>query len=142
MDLGTPEAQVAPEEPVAAPAVETPVAPVVETPVVPEQPVAPVAPVAPEQVAAPQVEAPVQPAAYVSSDQLLSQLNDKLDYEPQNVQAFLAEHLDAARVLLPALASKNKDLADQFIDANVAQHPELQEIYNQAIANTSGTLSL
>ena len=142
MDLGTPEAQVAPEEPVAAPAVETPVAPVVETPVVPEQPVAPVAPVAPEQVAAPQVEAPVQPAAYVSSDQLLSQLNDKLDYEPQNVQAFLAEHLDAARVLLPALASKNKELADQFIDANVAQHPELQEIYNQAIANTSGTLSL
>ena len=99
-----------------------------------------------EAVAAPQTVAPVAPTsvapqAFASPEQLLGELSDKVDYEPQSVVAYMNEHKDAARFLLPALVNKNKDLADQFIDANI-DNAELQEIYNQAISAGSNTMSL
>ena len=89
-------------------------------------------------------EQPVQPVAstYVTPEQLQSELVEKIDYEPQNVQAYMSQHMDAAGYLLPTLVAKNKDLAAQFIDSNIAAHPELQSIYDQALAANSNTMSL
>lgn len=89
-------------------------------------------------------EQPVQPVAstYVTPEQLQSELAEKIDYEPQNVQAYMSQHMDAAGYLLPTLVSRNKDLAAQFIDSNIAAHPELQSIYDQALAANSNTMSL
>ena len=50
----------------------------------------------------------------------------------------MLDNINAANVLLPELVSRNKDAADRFIDANIAAHPELQEIYNQAVNNAQG----
>ena len=143
-------AQVAPEE--AAPVEEAPAQAAPEqmpgmlTPeeieallgnMVPNTPVAP----ANAEVTA---EQQVQPVAstYVTPEQLQSELVKKIDYEPQNVQAYMSQHMDAAGYLLPTLVAKNKDLAAQFIDSNIAAHPELQSIYDQALAANSNTMSL
>ena len=127
-----PEAPVAAEEPVApVEAAPVEVAPVEAAPVA-EAPAAPVTPAAPA--------APAN-APYVSAEKLLSELSEMNDYHPDMVQAFMTQHMDAARVLLPELVRTNPAAADAFIDANVGNE-ELQSIYNDAVANKSTTMGL
>ena len=124
-EQNVPEAPVAAEEPVA------PVAPAPEVPVAPEAPVAPVAP----------VEAAPVNTPYVPADKLLSELSEMNSYHQDMLPAFMAQHMDAARVLLPELVRINPEAADAFIDANVG-NAELQSIYDAAVANKSNSMGL
>jgi hypothetical protein len=123
-NMSVPEQNV-PEAPVAA---EEPVAPVAPAP---EAPVAPVAP----------VEAAPVNTPYVPADKLLSELSEMNSYHQDMLPAFMAQHMDAARVLLPELVKLNPEAADAFIDANIG-NAELQSIYDAAVANKSNSMGL
>ena len=129
-NMSLPEQNV-PEAPVAA---EEPVAPVAPAPEAPVAPVAPAAPVAP-------VEAAPVNTPYVPADKLLSELSEMNSYHQDMLPAFMAQHMDAARVLLPELVRINPEAADAFIDANVG-NAELQSIYDAAVANKSNSMGL
>jgi hypothetical protein len=108
----------------------------------PEEPVAPVAP-APEAPVAPvaPVEAAPVNTPYVPADKLLSELSEMNSYHQDMLPAFMAQHMDAARVLLPELVKLNPEAADAFIDANIG-NAELQSIYDAAVANKSNSMGL
>ena len=68
---------------------------------------------------------------YIPSENLISKIDELLDYNPQKVIPFLYDHSDAIRVLLPVVIKKNKEIAQQFYDANIEKHPEIQAIYDR-----------
>jgi hypothetical protein len=41
--------------------------------------------------------------------------------------------MNAIRLLFPELIRKNRQLADEFLEKNVASFPELQDIYNNSL---------
>ena len=78
-------------------------------------------------------ESPFLHTTYIPSQKLVGKLEELLDYEPDKVLPFIYENMNAIRLLFPVLIRKNKELADQFIDSNINDYPELQNIYDEAL---------
>ena len=83
-------------------------------------------------------ESPLVHTTYVPSHRLIDELNSLLDYNSDKVIEFLYNNMIAIRLLLPIVIRKNKEIADEFYDANIKAHPELQNIYEQSLKGRLG----